>query len=261
MMTCKHRLIFAAIMALAACSSAFAQGSERVVTARGYSSVDAVRPGDKFKIAVVLEVAPGYHINAHVPSLDYLFATAVSFEAPGGMNIASLRYPAPQLKKFEFSDQQIAVLEGTVYVTADAVAQNSVQPGAFAVKANVTVQSCNDSQCLAPADLKIEIPLKIISAGQAVRAANSDLFAKAAAAPVDSTPEQGSSPSLVEYKSAAGQNSLATQLAQKGIVVLLVVVFFAGLGLNLTPCVYPIIPITIGFFINQSKSEGGKPRV
>jgi thiol:disulfide interchange protein DsbD len=32
----------------------------------------------------------------------------------------------------------------------------------------------------------------------------------------------------------------------------LVLVFLGGLALNLTPCVYPIIPITIGFFLQQT---------
>src|SRR5262249_5301523 len=36
------------------------------------------------------------------------------------------------------------------------------------------------------------------------------------------------------------------------------IIFISGLLLNLTPCVYPIIPITIGFFVNQgSGSKGG----
>jgi thioredoxin:protein disulfide reductase len=261
MMAWKRRLIFAGILALAACSSAFAQGSERVVTARGYSSVDGVRPGDKFRIAVALEVAPGYHINAHVPSLPELYATKVSFEAPAGINITNVKYPASKLLKFEFFDKEIAVLEGTVYVTAEGEAAAKIPAADAQIRGNVTVQACNDSLCLGPGDLKIEIPIKIVAATQTVRAANDDVFAKAAAVPVDSTAEPGSLTSLVEYKGGAGQNSLATQLAQKGIVVLLLVVFLAGLGLNLTPCVYPIIPITIGFFINQSKSEEGKPRV
>jgi len=47
----------------------FAQGSERVVKARGYSSADGVRPGDKVKIAIAVDIDEGYHINAHRPTL------------------------------------------------------------------------------------------------------------------------------------------------------------------------------------------------
>jgi thiol:disulfide interchange protein DsbD len=44
-------------------------------------------------------------------------------------------------------------------------------------------------------------------------------------------------------------------------VSILLGVFLAGLLLNTTPCVYPIIPITIGFFVNQSASQKGKPKI
>ena len=37
----------------------------------------------------------------------------------------------------------------------------------------------------------------------------------------------------------------------------LLFVFISGLALNTTPCVYPIIPITIGFFTNQSQGKTG----
>jgi thiol:disulfide interchange protein DsbD len=39
--------------------------------------------------------------------------------------------------------------------------------------------------------------------------------------------------------------------------LLLVTVFFGGLALNLTPCVFPLIPITIGFFSQQTKGRSG----
>jgi thiol:disulfide interchange protein/DsbC/DsbD-like thiol-disulfide interchange protein len=37
----------------------------------------------------------------------------------------------------------------------------------------------------------------------------------------------------------------------------IVLVFLAGLALNLTPCVYPLIPITVGFFAQQAKERSG----
>jgi thiol:disulfide interchange protein DsbD len=38
----------------------------------------------------------------------------------------------------------------------------------------------------------------------------------------------------------------------------LILVFLGGLALNLTPCVYPLIPITIGYFGGQSEGSTGK---
>ena len=46
-------------------------------------------------------------------------------------------------------------------------------------------------------------------------------------------------------------------LAGKSLPLLLGLVFVSGLALNLTPCVYPLIPITLGFFSRQSGGKAG----
>jgi thioredoxin:protein disulfide reductase len=244
----------AALFLLASPNASFGQGSERVIKATGYVSVDGVRPGDKFKVAVAVEVGEGYHINAHHPSLEFLIPTTVKFEPPAGVSLAEEKYPAPKHRKFEFApDTELAVHEGTVFITADAEAGKTVTPAATKIRAIVTVQACNDSQCLAPADLTVEIPLSFLTTKQAVKPANAEIFAKASSQPEAST-------TLIEYQGAPN-NSVAAGLASSGIISILLAVFIGGLLLNGTPCVFPIIPITIGFFVNQSASQEGKPRI
>ncbi len=46
-------------------------------------------------------------------------------------------------------------------------------------------------------------------------------------------------------------------LAGKSLPLLVGLVFVSGLALNLTPCVYPLIPITLGFFSRQSGGNRG----
>jgi thiol:disulfide interchange protein DsbD len=255
-------VILASLIALSSALIAFAQ-SEEVVKARGYASVDAVRPGDKFRVAIALDVAEGYHINANVPTESFLVATVVAFGSPAGIHIGGEKYPAPEHRKFAFSeDKEYAVHEGTVYVTADAEADESLRPGASLIRAVVTVQSCNDSQCLAPSDLAVDIPIKVVAAGKAAAAANADIFAKAdAQAVADISTGGAATGGLIEYKSAGATNKIAELISSKGLPLALAFIFVSGLLLNLTPCVYPIIPITIGFFVNQSASQEGKPRL
>jgi thiol:disulfide interchange protein DsbD len=50
---------------------------------------------------------------------------------------------------------------------------------------------------------------------------------------------------------------IGSVLASRGLLLTLVVVFVLGLALNLTPCVYPLIPITIAFFSSQSEGKRG----
>lgn len=234
-----------------------AQGSDRVVKATGYASTDVVGPGEKFKIAVAVEVGEGYHVNAHRPTLDFLIPTSAVFGAPGGITFAEEKYPAPKHRRFEFAPEtELAVHEGTLFITADAQADNTIKPGSATIRAMVTVQACNDSQCLAPADLSVEIPIRIVAANQPVKDANAEIFARAAAQPEDTGVTAGA---LIEYQSLP-KDSIADQLASGGILSVLVGVFVAGLLLNTTPCVYPIIPITVGFFVNQSAAQKGKPK-
>jgi thiol:disulfide interchange protein DsbD len=256
------RSLFISATMLAIALLAFGQSST-VVKTKGYVSVDSVRPGDKFKIAVAIEIAPGYHIQAHVPSEAGLVATVVTLTPPAGIRVNESTYPAPKYQKFDFSeDQAYAVHDGTIYITADAEADGSLKPGAASIHARVTVQSCDDKTCLQPSDLELDIPLNFIAAGKPIKEANADVFAKAAAAPTFEGGDKNTTAGpLVEYKGNSGSNNWMTDLLEKGsIPAILAGVFIAGLALNLTPCVYPIIPITIGFFVNQS-ATGGTPRL
>ena len=46
---------------------------------------------------------------------------------------------------------------------------------------------------------------------------------------------------------------MSGRFAASGLWLQLLLIFLAGLALNLTPCVYPLIPITISFFLAQKQ--------
>ncbi len=57
--------------------------------------------------------------------------------------------------------------------------------------------------------------------------------------------------------SGSGPAAAEDGLAGKSLPILLGLVFVSGLALNLTPCVYPLIPITLGFFSRQTGGRVG----
>jgi thiol:disulfide interchange protein DsbD len=57
--------------------------------------------------------------------------------------------------------------------------------------------------------------------------------------------------------SGGGPVAAESSLAGKSLPLLLGLVFLSGLALNLTPCVYPLIPITLGFFGRQTGGRRG----
>ena len=69
--------------------------SERPATARLVSDVRSLRPGDTFRVGVLLEMQPGWHIYWKNPGEAGL-PTSVRFDAPAGIEIGPLEWPTPQ---------------------------------------------------------------------------------------------------------------------------------------------------------------------
>jgi thioredoxin:protein disulfide reductase len=63
-------------------------------------------------------------------------------------------------------------------------------------------------------------------------------------------------PDPAEIGFGASETAIAGVFASHGYFVGLLVVLLGGLALNLTPCVYPLIGVTVAYFGN----EGGAPR-
>jgi len=55
----------------------------------------------------------------------------------------------------------------------------------------------------------------------------------------------------------SGIGAPGSTLFQSGLLLTLVGVFFGGLALNLTPCVYPLIPITVSYFGGRAREKAG----
>ncbi len=55
----------------------------------------------------------------------------------------------------------------------------------------------------------------------------------------------------------SGIGAPGSALFQSGLLLTLVGVFFGGFALNLTPCVYPLIPITVSYFGGRGSEKAG----
>ena len=100
-------------------------------------------------MTVTLVIDPGFHINAHVPSLDYLVPTDLVFT---GAQAGPVAYPSAQQFKPAFSETPLAVYEGKVQLDA------SLSPGAKSWHATVTAQACDAHTCLPPSKMTIAVP-------------------------------------------------------------------------------------------------------
>ena len=107
---------WALLLALLISIAGWAQKSNPVVDAHAMMATDAAHADAPIKIAVLAQVASGYHINDHKPTLDYLIPTAFKMEPSEQFALKSVVYPKGTLKKFPFSDVPLSVYEGSVDV-------------------------------------------------------------------------------------------------------------------------------------------------
>jgi DsbC/DsbD-like thiol-disulfide interchange protein len=155
-------LIFSCALA---CAAVWAQAPERVVKAKVTVAPGEARPGSVVNATVVADVLPGYHINDHHPTLDYLIPTEVKLEPSKAVARNDITYPKGEPKKFAFSDTPLSVYEGTVRVDVAFQLDPKVPPGDYEVKGKFAYQACNDHACLPPTSVPISFPLKVARRG------------------------------------------------------------------------------------------------
>ncbi len=222
--------IFAAIAFFAAFFAAAtlpATAAEPPVSARIALPQSAFAPGNSYPLLLELVIKEGFHINSAKPLDPALIPTAVTFTASDpAVTVGRITFPEAQLKKFAFAKDPLSIYEGTIHIASSiSFTEGAREP--LTLTAHLQYQACTDVTCLIPIETGITVPLPLGAAGAPLE---TELFARfageAKAAPF---------PALAALGKGLGPAAL-------------LLVFLGGLGLTLTPCVYPLIPVTIGFF-------------
>ncbi|MEA2570835.1 MAG: thioredoxin:protein disulfide reductase [Acidobacteriota bacterium] len=199
------------------------------------------RNGAEIRGVVSAKITDGWHINSAKPLESYAIKTVLSFD---GADLVSAEYPAHTLHEFTFSaGTKLAVYQGTIQIPFVA----KLKGDAKTIAAKLHYQACNDSVCLPPRDASAEIstvPSVAAGASPAASAGAADATPKPNFTPLSAAPANA--------KPVDANDKVASTFAAYGLPLTLLVLFLGGLALNLTPCVLPMLPITLGFFAMQS---------
>jgi thioredoxin:protein disulfide reductase len=199
------------------------------------------RTGDAIDGVVTATILDGWHVNSNTPTEEFAIPTVLTLE---GAELVSAAYPQHHMRAFEFSGgKEIAVYEGRFQIPFKA----KLAAGATTFRAILKYQACSDRVCLPPNDATAEIDATKIVAS-ATPAPPASAFTPLSAAPKGATKAKGS----------LFSTDVGGTLAARGLPLTLLAIFVLGLALNLTPCVYPLIPITIGYFGQQSGTSTGR---
>ena len=155
-----------------------AQNPPAVVKANLMLSTDGVHPGSTARAAVVAQITPGYHINDHHPSLDYLIPTQLILNPGKVFTVDNVTYPRGKTEKFVFSDTGLSVYEGEVVIGALLSVAREVAPGEYPLRGKLEYQACNDHACLPPASVPLTLKVRVTGSNVPLRPINPDVFRK-----------------------------------------------------------------------------------
>ncbi|MBW2171781.1 MAG: thioredoxin fold domain-containing protein [Deltaproteobacteria bacterium] len=227
--------VFLFLCILAALSSAQSPQDSQVVRVETYVSHEHIRPGDTFQVAIVANIKKGLHINSHQPTDEVLVPTVVSFDERDGIVLAPVSYPEPVLKSFSFSGHKIPVYDGRIVMIVRGKLARDIEPGATKISGYFCYQACDDKCCLMPQSVGFEVPLEVVKADQPAKLTKHAVFE--------------------QEISLTSEERHVKKVIEKGLPYALIAFFLFGLALNLTPCVYPVIPMTVGFFVAQGEQK------
>jgi thiol:disulfide interchange protein DsbD len=232
----------AADPAPAGAQSLFAPPGELVRT-EAKLSLSTFHAGSGGYIAVTATIADGWHINSNRPLEKYLIPTILEIHAPEGIEVARILYPKPDLVKLEISDAEMSLYHGSAVFGACLEVADSVEPGSYAIRAALRYQGCNNLTCIEPATTVAVIDLVVGTREQMAGIQHEEIFGAAPFIDDDGRPARAG---------AGEQAGLGDMIQKQGFFLALVFIFIGGLALNLTPCIYPLIPITISYFGGQA---------
>ena len=147
-----------------------------VLQPQAYVSLQPVPRGRAFEIAVVAKISPGFHVNAHQPSEDYLIPTKITADLLPGIFLVESSYPRGVMRAFRFSTTPLRVYEGSFSVMMKLRANESAPIGSQKLPLTIGYQACNQDACLPPTKVQLIADLEIAAVDTPPHPAHPEIF-------------------------------------------------------------------------------------
>jgi thiol:disulfide interchange protein DsbD len=220
------------------------QSPQDILSVELHANRDGAAPGSTIEIALVIDIDHPWHVYAPEGNDDFVIPVEPLIDTDSQpFELGEWRYPEADNIAVAGVKEPAAVYGGRL-VLRNTLKINAQETGTVLVKGELGFQACDDTQCLIPGYKDFELNLPVLAAGAAGKPVNSEYFIESSSAsPAISTEE-------------AEDDEISGLVDEYGLILTFVIIFFGGLALNLTPCVYPLIPITISFFGGKETSKG-----
>ncbi len=279
-----HKLLRHSLLTLTALLTAALAAAQSVTWK---SSVEPLG-GDAYRIVLEAAIPAGYHMYDMGPYEGGPTATTIVLTPGEGVQLDG---PVEQLTKAHtYYDELFGMQIGTLSGKPRFAQKVHLATAKGTVTAQLEWMICNDSSCMPPDDTELTIEIAASAAPAAPAKGEAAQSAPAATAPVKTTPvkaettpaaataqtaesavqepAQEAAPATVapagEQTESAAEVAPAAEAAEaapvkdaagsKGLWALIIEAILWGFAALLTPCVFPMVPMTVSYFL---KGEGG----
>jgi thiol:disulfide interchange protein len=197
-----------------------------------------------------IKIVEHWHISAvKLPKGSFGFPTSLVLKkSPNYSLVGSVIEPKPISKYDELADEQLAYHEGSI-VLKQKIKINSKKD--FVLNGTFSFQPCNDVRCLR--DHSADFSVKVKGSEEAV----ADLVTDDTLA--TGTEKYNLKTAAIDQDKPVMEPLKATTKSDategKSLLMIFILSFISGLAALFTPCVFPMIPMTVSFFTKQSKSK------
>jgi len=199
-----------------------------------------VRAGETITLSADIKIEIGYHIYASHPDLTlspsyFEWMDTTLFSSVGIMN-----EPKPKMKFDALFDMVVGKHINHVILTQEIILAKSINPGNYTLDGTFIFQACDVTKCIPHwDDFSIELNIEDgFSRAQYVNSITTEY------------PNLNKENNAIDVK-----ETFATKKADVTLVAFFFMALFAGLAALLTPCVFPMIPMTVAFFTGHKKGR------
>jgi thiol:disulfide interchange protein len=227
----------------------------------------------EFELQFKAEAEKGFHLYSQKPTNDGPLPTEFVFEKSTDFKLNGKTIEPKAIERAEpvFNNAVIRYFDGAATFTQKI---KSLTDKTFKVKGVINGMTCNESQCFPfspPIDFEFEIkdakPCPENNKVESLKGGTGCICDTAAI--LNAVHAKGRSASSLDSVHTIGRNSSAIDNAhpgketatakpaetKKSWYVIFILGFLGGFAALLTPCVFPMIPMTVSFFTKRSKTR------
>ena len=198
----------------------------------------------------------GWHVySTDLPSGGPISATFNVDQIQGAELVGGLVPKGKEIKKFDkLFEMEVRYMEHT----ATFVQKLKITDEKFFIEGYLQYGACNDENCLPPS----EVPFSFKGVKPAIQGTSDEV------AQVEETPDSTPAPAVQEQSEVSTSNYWAPVIdklnafgeetadtANQSWIYIFFAGFIGGLLALFTPCVWPIIPMTVSFFLKRTKDK------